>query len=488
MNNSLQQAIANHQRGDLKSAEAGYRQLIKGKIGAPEPYINLAVICHGDGRLEEAISLWRRAAKLLPDNSEIQLQLAAALKSAGKAEQCVKSYRKALSLDPDSLAAHYNLGNTLQSMNEHREAIDCYRAALVLKPDMAEAHYNLGNSLRTLGEQEQAGACYRQALALKPDYPEAYNNLGNVLRDQGQLNEAIDAYQQALAVQPEYPDAHYNLGNALFESGEFTEAIPFFDRSRIRDCEARSLFCCYRTGQFEEFGKRLPAVMAQPNTSPLVAALSGHYAINFDEQDRYNFCPGPLDFIYQGKIEALRGDRAPLRDALLNALNLTEISARKQGRLYNGMQSSGNLFARSEAPFRQLAKEVKKHFERYRDQFKGESCALIRQFPRKLQFESSWYLKMRQGGHLTSHIHETGWISGVLYLQLPSRPPSSDEGNIEFSLDGDNYPRRHENFPSKVIPVSVADIVLFPSSLFHRTIPFDSDEERICVAFDLSPG
>jgi Putative 2OG-Fe(II) oxygenase len=30
--------------------------------------------------------------------------------------------------------------------------------------------------------------------------------------------------------------------------------------------------------------------------------------------------------------------------------------------------------------------------------------------------------------------------------------------------------------------------VLFPSSLFHRTIPFNSDEERICVAFDLKPA
>ena len=29
---------------------------------------------------------------------------------------------------------------------------------------------------------------------------------------------------------------------------------------------------------------------------------------------------------------------------------------------------------------------------------------------------------------------------------------------------------------------------LFPSSLFHRTIPFRSDEERLCIAFDLLPA
>jgi hypothetical protein len=34
----------------------------------------------------------------------------------------------------------------------------------------------------------------------------------------------------------------------------------------------------------------------------------------------------------------------------------------------------------------------------------------------------------------------------------------------------------------------VGDIVLFPSSLFHRTIPFESNEQRICIAFDLKPA
>ncbi len=29
------------------------------------------------------------------------------------------------------------------------------------------------------------------------------------------------------------------------------------------------------------------------------------------------------------------------------------------------------------------------------------------------------------------------------------------------------------------------DIILFPSSLFHRTIPFNSDVERCVIAFDL---
>ena len=45
-----------------------------------------------------------------------------------------------------------------------------------------------------------------------------------------------------------------------------------------------------------------------------------------------------------------------------------------------------------------------------------------------------------------------------------------------------------EDFPIRVIPISVGDIVLFPANLFHRTIPFQADEERLCIAFDLRPA
>ena len=41
--------------------------------------------------------------------------------------------------------------------------------------------------------------------------------------------------------------------------------------------------------------------------------------------------------------------------------------------------------------------------------------------------------------------------------------------------------------PSFVHSPKAFDIALFPSSLFHRTIPFNSDEERQVVAFDLVP-
>jgi len=70
--------------------------------------------------------------------------------------------------------------------------------------------------------------------------------------------------------------------------------------------------------------------------------------------------------------------------------------------------------------------------------------------------------------------------------------PNGLEGAFEFGTHGDDYPINNnksiEDFPKSHVMPKVGDIVLFPSSLFHRTIPFHADSKRICIAFDLKPN
>ena len=87
-------------------------------------------------------------------------------------------------------------------------------------------------------------------------------------------------------------------------------------------------------------------------------------------------------------------------------------------------------------------------------------------------------------GYNTSHIHPAGWLSGVFYLKMPSNIQKNEAG-IEFSLHGDNYHIKNKNIPTKTIVPEVCDIILFPSSLFHKTIPFKSRDERMMIAFDI---
>ena len=126
---------------------------------------------------------------------------------------------------------------------------------------------------------------------------------------------------------------------------------------------------------------------------------------------------------------------SPLLKALLNDINNAEIAERVQGMLHNGKQSAGNLFKRPESSFRTLAELVKKEFINYKSKFADADCELIKSFPEEFEFTSSWYVKMRQGGHLDAHIHEIGWISGAVYLAMPSDKKTPNEGGFEYGVE-----------------------------------------------------
>ena len=95
-----------------------------------------------------------------------------------------------------------------------------------------------------------------------------------------------------------------------------------------------------------------------------------------------------------------------------------------------------------------------------------------------------WHVILKKQGYQEAHIHPAGWLSGVIYLKVvPSL--GKDEGAIEFSLNGPDY--SNINSPQLIHRPEAGDLVLFPSSLHHRTIPFSTDTDRIVIAFDLMP-
>lgn len=480
--------IAFEKQYKYADAAASYRQVLAIQPNIAEIHFNLGVALDNLGKTEEAISSYRKAVSFKPDLAVANFNLGIALQAQGKLELAIAAYRKAVDHEPGFFEALGNLGTCLQQQGKLEEAVAIYHKALAVNPD-AKGFFNLGTALRDQGKLDEAIRAYQKALAINPRYTEAYNNLGESLRDQGNMQEAVNSYQSALAIDPSYAVANFNIAQFLYDAGKFEEALPYFEKSQHADWQERSLYCLYKAQKFAEFKDKLDQLIAsRKHTSPFLATLSTHYATNFGSEDNYNFCKNAMDFVYQNRIESLAAENSQLLNDLLRDINFAEIAERKQGRLNYGIQSAGNLFKRPEASFRTLAALIKKEFEAYRLRFSGADCELIKSFPAELEFTSSWYVKMQQGGHLTSHIHELGWLSGAVYLSMPKNKLSEEEGRFAFGTHGDDYPQKHDNFPEKSILPNVGDIVLFPSSLFHRTIPFSADEERICIAFDLRPN
>ena len=469
----------------FKDAVAAFRKALAIDSSVAELHFNVGILLTNLNRTDEAIASYKKAIKLRPSLTDAHYNLGTALQAQGKFEQAGTSYKKAVELEPGFFEALANLGVVLQEQNRLAEAIEIYKKVLLIQQD-AKVFFNMGTALKNEGKLGDAVESYNQALALNPDYAEVHSNMGEVLRDQGRYDESVTSYKKALANDPSLPVANYSLAIYLYDSGDLDGALEHFQRSQFADWQERSLYCLYKTGRFDEFKKGLDTLKAKKHNSPFLATLTGHYADNFGTENDYNFCKNPLDFVFHTEIKELKGD-SELRKQLLHDINVADVEEKTQGRLHNGVQSAGNLFKRSEASFQQLGKLVEDAIQRYRESFKGEDCEFVKAFPKNTEFASSWFVKMQQGGHLTSHIHEEGWVSGALYLTMPTNKQHEHEGSIELSTHGDDYPKKHDNFPTKTVAPEVGDLVMFPSSVFHRTIPFSSDEERICVAFDLKP-
>lgn len=474
------------QQGRLTEAEASFRAALALAPGFAGMHFNLGTVLSELGRRSEAMASYQQALALQPRLTAAHFNLAMLLQSTGDLAAAETRYRLAIEQEPGFIEALGNLGALLQGQGRVAEAIQLYQRILAIRPD-ALAHFNLGTACRDAGLLGEAVEHYHAALRLNPRYAEACNNLGEIERDQGHIDAALANFRRALACEPGFASANYNIGLYLYDSGQLAEAIDYFESSRQGDWAERVLVCLYKTGRFAEFRARLERFMADPHRSPMAANLSAHHATNFRQPDLYGFCPDPLGHVYHSRIDELAAPASALRAALLTDITQAQIDARQQGRLHHGVQSAGNLFKRPEESFARLAALIKAEVLRYRATFAASDCVYMREFPAEPEFNSSWYVKMRKGGHLTSHIHETGWLSGCVYLSVPERAAGELGGCIEFSLQGDQYPQQHQDFPTRVYEQAAGDIVLFPSSLFHRTIPFESDSERICVAFDIRP-
>ena len=113
----------------------------------------------------------------------------------------------------------------------------------------------------------------------------------------------------------------------------------------------------------------------------------------------------------------------------------------------------------------------------------------ITHMPKKWQLVA-WAIVMDRQGHQLPHIHPAAWISGVYYVQLPSLMQGDGNGHagwIEFGRPQSDFKSKAEP-EIRIFRPEEGLMFLFPSYLYHETIPYESDENRISVAFDVLPA
>jgi uncharacterized protein (TIGR02466 family) len=120
----------------------------------------------------------------------------------------------------------------------------------------------------------------------------------------------------------------------------------------------------------------------------------------------------------------------------------------------------------------------------YRQELKNHSSLFASLSGATITRFSGWGVVLRQGGKQIRHTHPEAEISGVLYLNIPANIGSNDTGN-EGALWFSPHPGFRQSVDGLTVIPKPGLLVLFPSFLPHETIPFVSEEDRICIAFNV---
>ncbi|MCH7631558.1 MAG: amidohydrolase family protein [Proteobacteria bacterium] len=106
----------------------------------------------------------------------------------------------------------------------------------------------------------------------------------------------------------------------------------------------------------------------------------------------------------------------------------------------------------------------------------------------KVTFTGSWSVRLKDQGYHVNHTHPDGWISACYYISLPGvvKKSAGQQGWIKFGESPLSLGK--DEVIGRIVQPEEGLLVLFPSYMWHGTVPFSSKEPRTTLPFDAVPA
>lgn len=484
LKNEINQMLENYQNGKFDISLNLALSILK-----KDPKHNLTIkilgsIYEQQDKLDESLKMYQKSLALDNNDPEAHNNLGLVLQKLGRLQEAMLSLKKAIALKPDFIIAIYNLGNTLKEIGNLEDAEINLKRCIELKPNFIEAYINLANTQSENNHFKDAERSLKKCIELKQNFIPAHYNLGNLLKKLGRLDEAMTSYNYLLKLKPSYKPALLGRGQIFFIKKKFDQALNDFDNCNTSESRARALITLYNSGNIDEIYQRINNNAKLDEKNLRVAAFSSFISHKENKETKNNFCKNPLEFLYFSNLSSHLKNSDKFIDDLIDQIKHINASWEPSNKTtIKGFQSTKNLFVDPKGKIKDLQKIIIDELQKYNLKFKDKSCLFINEWPLKKNL-FGWHVILQQQGYQDPHIHPAGWLSGVIYLKVvPSL--EKNEGAIEFSLNAQNY--SDVKSPKFIHQPKKGDIVFFPSSLHHRTIPFTTNTDRIIISFDLLP-
>lgn len=452
-----------------------------------------------------------------------------ALKAAGQPDLALQAYEAAVRAYPGNAIALHNLAACLGDTGQHARSAQTAQKAIALGLKAPETLLVLARALMNTGDNEGALAAFDKVLVARPGMiPAQLERAQLVWMLSADVERSLEALQKAIAAQPDTLGFYYVKAKAL----EFMARVPdaceamdellsraphdVFARSyaahlyasagkpeRSRELAAAALAdapddpgamealacACLACGDAQEASGLLERLLALRPANQLAIALQATAwrllgDSRFDELYDYGTMVRCYTLGVPAGWHSLDGYLADLA-AELKAVH-PFLSHPFGQSVRHGSQRSDVLLTPTPAiqAFREaLAGPVAAHL----DHLGGGSGPLRARNSGRWRIQGAWSVWLRPGGFHADHVHSQGWLSSACYIEVPGRVAGDGkEGWLKFGEPGvptaPALPYQHAIQPKP------GTLALFPSYMWHGTIPFSGDEPRLTIAMDIVPA
>jgi tetratricopeptide (TPR) repeat protein len=380
---------------------------------------------HDQGRFDEALALYRLLLAKEPFNVALHNDYNDLLYRLNRPEDYLKSFDRA----PPNRGLYLAKATLLMHGQRHEEASIVFAAILAREADNKHAGVGLATALSRLGRHDQAAALFETLVERHRSDPNLCGNAAAGAIARGDAARALELCERGHAIAP---------GNQV--------------------CLALMSPAYRLLGDGRDEG------------------LSG-----YDEFIRV-FDLGPPDGF---------SDMADFNAELDSYLDRLHPHAREHvaQSLRGGSQTALEVFGAGHDLIDRLERRIGEAVARYIAEMRAdEDHPFLSRRRRGFAYCGSWSSRLSPRGFHANHFHPEGWISSCYYVAVPeaARDAQSRQGWIKFGEPDFATPlpqpvrRALEPVPGRLI--------LFPSYLWHGTIPFQGMAARTTIAFDAVPN
>lgn len=483
------------------------------------------------GQTEQALTLLAPLAGSEHASGVALMLYGHALVALGRKGEAEAAFRRWVRDEPQNGDAALRLAAVLADGDRASEAEVIVRAEVTRHGDTPEAAFVLGRALLGQARFDQAEAAFRKVVLARPEHQNAQANLMEIVwMRSGDVHEAARMVDQALRVHPELVALRITKARLLLSARLPHEALALINAGlRISDRNAALLKAASTIAlEFDGalalgYARRLLQVASDNRearvevgnaslaTGDAQTALQVAEALHrSDPTDgralalqtdalrmlgdrRYRDLLDYRNFVRAERIELPEG--WPSLTAYLSELvrDLVRLHTLRAHPIGNSLRGGSQIQLRparsSVATIRAFPRAIDGPIRRYLQALGPGPDAMRSRNTGHYKLNGMWSVQLRPNGFHVNHYHPGGWISSACYLHLP--PAVAQHGGAGWLQFGQPaFPTTPALAPEYLLKPEPGLLVLFPSYMWHGTIPFQGAEadSRLTIAFDLVPA